>query len=82
MKIWTFNYGDAVHVTQWDDQEQIHYSFYEWHDEDFVNTHLDNLEQMCWVIQHKTARRESDVQDISDDQDINYSTERTQENGL
>lgn len=61
VKFWTFNYGDAVHVTQWDDQEQIHYSFYEWQDEDFVNTQLDNLDQMCWLIMNKTARRESDV---------------------
>lgn len=82
VKIWIFNYGDAIHVTQWDDQKQIHYSFYEWLDEELVNTQLDNLEQMCWLIANKTARRESnvqdisDVQDITDDQDINYSTER------
>lgn len=68
VKFWTFNYGDAVHVTQWDDQEQIHYSFYEWQDEDFVNTQLDNLEQMCWLILNKTEKNETD------DEDINYGS--------
>ena len=71
VKIWTFNNSSSVDVTQWDGTKQIHYNFYEWHNEDFVNTQLDNLEQMCWIIQEKQMRRETD------DENINYSTERT-----
>lgn len=91
VKIWTFNYGNSINVTQWNDQEQIHYDFYEWQDENLLNTQLDNLEQMCWLIANKNARtddarRETDdarTDDArTDDEDINYSTERTQENGL
>lgn len=75
VNIWTFNYGNALYVTQWDGQEQIHYSFYDWTDDDTTHTQLDNLEQMCWLIENKTAR--------TDDEDINYgSKHQTNDNGL
>lgn len=66
VKIWTFNDVGSVNVTQWDGQNQIHYDFYEWLEDDVINIQLDNLEQMCWLIMNKTARPETD------DEDINY----------
>lgn len=78
--MWIFSNGSYINVTQWNGHQQIHYDFYEWLEDFTINTQLDTMKEMCWVIQHKTARRESDDQDISDDKDINHTTERTQDN--
>jgi hypothetical protein len=74
-----FNYGNSLYVTQWDGEKQINYSFHDWQEELLINTQLDNLEQMCWLIANKNARTD-DAR--TDDENINYTTERTQENGL
>lgn len=81
VQIWTFNYADSVDVTLWDDQEQIHFSFYEWQEDCIINTQLDNLEQMCWLIMNKTARPTARPE--TDDEDINYeSKHQIDDNGL